>query len=153
MNKQFFVLELVTCLYPLIIFCLALLLTFKVTFFLHGRTVHLVIINSRLWLNLWTKSKCFLVLQSFPPSTGAQPPSYEMSEGKSYPHDVSMQAQREGRCIASTKGAPKGRLPGCSFLNPKNRNLKDKDFVAIMISKGLPDLPVSRNQPMKWADD
>jgi hypothetical protein len=36
--------------------------------------------------------------------------------------------------------------------NPKNRNLKDTNFVN-MISKVLRYLPFSRNQPLKSADD
>jgi hypothetical protein len=36
---------------------------------------------------------------------------------------------------------------------PQNRNLKNTDFVDIMISKVLRDLPFSRNQTMKSADD
>jgi hypothetical protein len=36
---------------------------------------------------------------------------------------------------------------------PQNRNLKDTDFVDMMLSKILRDLPISRNQPLKLADD
>jgi hypothetical protein len=36
---------------------------------------------------------------------------------------------------------------------PKNRNLKDTDFVGIMTSKALHDLPFSQNQPLKSDDD
>jgi hypothetical protein len=36
---------------------------------------------------------------------------------------------------------------------PKNQNLKNTIFVDIIISKVLRDLPVSRNQPLKSADD
>jgi hypothetical protein len=53
------------------------------------------------------------------------------------------------------KGAHKeGGLPGCSPpQTPKNKNLKNTDFVDIVISKVLPDLPFSRNQPLKSADE
>ena len=37
--------------------------------------------------------------------------------------------------------------------NPQDRNLKKTDFVDIMISKVSRDLPFSRNQPLKSADD
>jgi hypothetical protein len=37
--------------------------------------------------------------------------------------------------------------------SPKNRNLKNTDFVDIMISKVLRDFSFSRNQPLKSADD
>jgi hypothetical protein len=37
--------------------------------------------------------------------------------------------------------------------NPQNRNLENKDFVGNMISKVSCDLPFSRNQPLKSADD
>jgi hypothetical protein len=54
-------------------------------------------------------------------------------------------------------GAPKeagGGLPGCSPLQtPQNRNLKNTDFVDIMISEVLHDLPFSQNQPLRSADD
>jgi hypothetical protein len=36
---------------------------------------------------------------------------------------------------------------------PRNRNLKNKYFIDIMIPKVLRDLPFSRNQPLKSADD
>jgi hypothetical protein len=46
------------------------------------------------------------------------------------------------------------RLPGCSpAQTPQNRNLKNTDFVDIMISKALRDFPFSQNQPLKSADD
>jgi hypothetical protein len=34
-----------------------------------------------------------------------------------------------------------------------NRNLKNTDFVDILLSKVLRDLPFSRNQPLKSPDD
>jgi hypothetical protein len=55
-----------------------------------------------------------------------------------------------------TIGALKdGRLPGCSPHPPKATKLKLKntDFVNIMISKVLRDLPLSQNQPLKSVDD
>jgi hypothetical protein len=36
---------------------------------------------------------------------------------------------------------------------PRNRNLKNTDFVDIMISEVLRDLPFSQNHPLKSADD
>jgi hypothetical protein len=44
---------------------------------------------------------------------------------------------------------------GCSLAaapNPQNQNLKNTDFVDMMISKVLRDLPFSWNQPLKSAD-
>jgi hypothetical protein len=35
----------------------------------------------------------------------------------------------------------------------QKQNLKNTDFVSITISKVLRDFPVSRNQPLKSADD
>jgi hypothetical protein len=52
--------------------------------------------------------------------------------------------------------AVQGRTQGegsCRAAAPKNQNLKNTDFVAIMISKVLRDLPFSRHQPLKWADE
>jgi hypothetical protein len=49
-------------------------------------------------------------------------------------------------------GAPKGGggVPGCKPPQTnQNRNLKNKDFVDIMISNVLRDFPFSRNQPLK----
>jgi hypothetical protein len=51
------------------------------------------------------------------------------------------------------KGVPKGELPACSPPNLQNRNLKNTDFVDIMISKVLRDFPFSQNEPLKLADD
>jgi hypothetical protein len=48
------------------------------------------------------------------------------------------------------------RWGGCQAAappNPQKRNLKDTDFVDIMISKVLLDFLFSRNQPLKSADD
>ena len=56
-------------------------------------------------------------------------------------------------CLHS-RGAPKG---GAVALQPpkppKNRNFKISDFVDIIISRVLRDLPFSRNQPLKSTDD
>jgi hypothetical protein len=46
-----------------------------------------------------------------------------------------------------------GGLPGCTPQSAQNRNLKSTDFVDIIISKVLRDLPFSRNQPLKLADE
>jgi hypothetical protein len=50
-----------------------------------------------------------------------------------------------------------GELPGYSPPPlpelPQNQNFKNTDFVHIMISKVLCDLPFSQNQPLKSADD
>jgi hypothetical protein len=58
----------------------------------------------------------------------------------------------------SAKGSPKGErgLPGCRSpppKTPKNQNLKNTDFVDMVISNVLPDFPFSQNQPLKAADD
>jgi hypothetical protein len=46
---------------------------------------------------------------------------------------------------------------GCRIVappqTPQNQNLKDTDFVDMIISKVLRDFPFSRNQPLKSADD
>jgi hypothetical protein len=55
-------------------------------------------------------------------------------------------------CWGTAKGRG-GGLPGYSPQNSQNRNFKNTDFVDIMISKVLRDLPFSRNQPLKSADD
>jgi hypothetical protein len=49
---------------------------------------------------------------------------------------------------------PRG-LPGCSPPPqiPQNPSLKNTDFVDSMIPNVLHDLPFSRNQPLKSADD
>jgi hypothetical protein len=53
-----------------------------------------------------------------------------------------------------SRGAPKKGLPGCSpTQTPQIQNLKNKDFVDIMMSKVLRDLPFSRIQPLKSADE
>jgi hypothetical protein len=58
---------------------------------------------------------------------------------------VEQQGRRQGR------GAG---LPSCSPpLNPPNRNLKNTDFVDIMISKVFHHFHFSRNQPLKSAGD
>jgi hypothetical protein len=47
-----------------------------------------------------------------------------------------------------------GGLPVCiPHQTPENRNLKNTDFVDIMVSNVLRNLPFSRNQPLKSADD
>jgi hypothetical protein len=55
--------------------------------------------------------------------------------------------------LVFVRGAPTG---GCQAAAPpphKPPNLKNTYFVDIMISKVLRDLPFSRNQPLKSADD
>jgi len=39
------------------------------------------------------------------------------------------------------------------LLNPQNQNLKDTDFVGTMISNISRNLPFSKNQPLKLADE
>jgi hypothetical protein len=46
-----------------------------------------------------------------------------------------------------------GRGAAGAAAPPPNPNLKDTDFVDIMMSKVLRDFPFSRNQPLKSADD
>jgi hypothetical protein len=52
------------------------------------------------------------------------------------------------------RGAPKGGAAGLQPppQTPKNQNLKNTDFVDIMIPKVLRDLPFSWNQPLKSTD-
>jgi hypothetical protein len=57
-----------------------------------------------------------------------------------------MQIQKKAR------GAPGGAATAPP-QTPENRNLKNTDFVDIMISKVLRDLPFSRNQPLISVDD
>jgi hypothetical protein len=47
-------------------------------------------------------------------------------------------------------GASKG---GSCRPSPQNRNLKNTDFVDMVISKVLRDLPIGRNQLLKLADE
>jgi hypothetical protein len=65
--------------------------------------------------------------------------------------------QNQNNLIYKTIGAPKGDAAGLHLPPPpqtlRNRNLKNTDFVYIMISKVLRDFPFSRNQPLKSADD
>jgi hypothetical protein len=56
--------------------------------------------------------------------------------------------------VAFNQGPTQGGLPGCSApQTPEDQNLKNTDFVDFMISKILRDFPISRNQPLKSADD
>jgi hypothetical protein len=58
--------------------------------------------------------------------------------------------------VAVSRGATKAGISGYSpppTKPPQSRNLKNTDFVDIMIPKVLRDLPFSRNQPLKSADD
>jgi hypothetical protein len=43
--------------------------------------------------------------------------------------------------------------PAAPPETPQNRSLKNTDFEDIMMSDVLRDLPFSRNQPLKSADD
>jgi hypothetical protein len=55
---------------------------------------------------------------------------------------------------ACAKGASKAEAAGLQPpKTPQNRNLKNTDFVDIIVSKVLRGLPSSRNQPLKSADD
>jgi hypothetical protein len=58
-------------------------------------------------------------------------------------------------CYCLTRALPVEGLLGCRLppQTPQNRNLKNIDFVDIMIQKVLCDLPLSQNQPLKLADD
>ena len=59
--------------------------------------------------------------------------------------------------MGTDRGTSKGGGGGCraesSPHTPQNRNLKNTDFVDIVISHVLRDFPFSRNQPLKSADD
>jgi hypothetical protein len=52
-----------------------------------------------------------------------------------------------------TGGHPRGAAGLQHPQTPKNRNLKNTDFVVIMMSKVLRCFPFSRNHPLKSADD
>jgi hypothetical protein len=54
--------------------------------------------------------------------------------------------------LESSKRAPKGGCQAAGPPNPKNWNLKNADFVDVMISEVLRDFPFSRDQPLKSAD-
>jgi hypothetical protein len=51
------------------------------------------------------------------------------------------------------RGAPKGGCWGAAPPKPKNQDLKNTDYVDVMISNVLRDLPFSRNQPLKLVDN
>jgi hypothetical protein len=52
------------------------------------------------------------------------------------------------------RGRTQGGAAGLQHpQTPQNRNLKNTDFVDIVISKVLRDFPFSRNQPLKSADE
>jgi hypothetical protein len=54
------------------------------------------------------------------------------------------------------QGRTQRGLPGCSLPSPPpppNPNLKNTDYVEAKISSVLRDLPISRDQPLKSADD
>jgi hypothetical protein len=56
--------------------------------------------------------------------------------------------------LCATRGAPKGgAATWLSPQTPQNRNLKNTDFIDIMISKVLRYFAFSQNQPLKSADD
>jgi hypothetical protein len=57
--------------------------------------------------------------------------------------------------ISDNEGRTEGGAAGLHLPpeTPKNRNLKDTDFIGTMISKALHDLPFSQNQLLKSADD
>jgi hypothetical protein len=51
------------------------------------------------------------------------------------------------------RAQPMGGCKAAAPPNPQKLKFKNADFVHIMISKALPDLPFSGNQPLKLADD
>jgi hypothetical protein len=55
--------------------------------------------------------------------------------------------------ITVIKDAPKGSGRGYSPPNPLNTEIKNRDFVDMIISKLLSDFPNSLNQPLKSADN
>jgi hypothetical protein len=56
--------------------------------------------------------------------------------------------------LSSLAWAPGGGGGGAAAsLNPQNQNLKDTDFVDIMMWKTVCDFPFSRNQPTKSVDE
>jgi hypothetical protein len=56
---------------------------------------------------------------------------------------------QKGGVAAGLRSPPPGKPPPPK----KKRKLKKKHFVDTMISEVLPDLPFSRNQPLKSTDD
>jgi hypothetical protein len=55
-----------------------------------------------------------------------------------------------------SRGTPKGggaAARASAPPKPPKTEIKKKDFVDIVISNALRDLPISRNQPLKSADD
>jgi hypothetical protein len=65
---------------------------------------------------------------------------------------ASCDAQRR-TTVFTTKDAPKGGGAAGLPQTPQSRKLKCTDSVDTMISKGLRDLPFSRNQPLKSTDN
>jgi len=55
--------------------------------------------------------------------------------------------------VSEERRAQRGELPVCGTQTPKNRNLKNKDCLRMIISRVLHDLRFSRNQPLKSPDD
>jgi hypothetical protein len=54
---------------------------------------------------------------------------------------------------AHPRGWGGGPLPDCSTQDPKPKFIKNMDFVDTIMSNVWRDLPSSRNQPLKSADD
>jgi hypothetical protein len=76
------------------------------------------------------------------------------SSGETFVNAYQLTRHHKQECWNLPVGAHKkggSRVPAPE--KPRKRNLKDIDFVDIMISKVLHDFPFSRNQPLKSADD
>jgi hypothetical protein len=54
---------------------------------------------------------------------------------------------------SETGAHPRGACRAAAPQTPQNRNLENTDLVDTVISKVLRDLPFSRNQPLKSADE
>jgi hypothetical protein len=73
-------------------------------------------------------------------------------EPKSFPCRTQFSKYEHKIMQGRTQGGGGCRIAAPS-QTPQNINLKNTDFVELMISKVLHDLPFSRNLPLKSADD
>jgi hypothetical protein len=69
------------------------------------------------------------------------------------PHAFQLCTEKISLFVQKSGAHPRVGLPGCNPPKPQNRNLKNIDFVDIMISKVSRDFPICRNQPLKSADN
>jgi hypothetical protein len=95
--------------------------------------------------DLPTITSCFWPANACRDVSGIQSSESETSEHKY------LQSSPQGRTHCGGGGGLPGGSP--TPANPQNCNLKNTDFVGIMISRVLRDCPFSKNQPLKSADD